>query len=345
MAYPVQVVRNGTAGVNATYSSGADWSIKLDRVDTLLRASLRLKGEVATGASANGSARTRNPLLLLGNKVGLRVNGKEEINAHPDLVYLRACWLRGRNAKPIRDSLTTTEMDTDSTTYDFSVELPFDFCPPGNLPDHVGALICANTPEVELFGTWGAVTAVASSTTNHAIQNTSFSVFLERISPAYSAEEKASGFGHFVCRQIEKSVTATETMQVEIPGGRAYTRIYFRAEAAATPEPSDSVFTDATGFLRIKRGSEVLFERSLLQVKADTISGLEYGETVTGWRVVDFLRKPHELLGVLSRAWVTQGAQPLMLEIDVTTATGAKLQIMTEELVDPIASANMRYRL
>lgn len=344
-AYPIEIVRNGQAGVNSTYSSGADWSIKLDRIGVLLRSELRLKGEVATGATANGTARTRNPLLLLGNKIGVRINGKEEQAAHPDLLYLRACWRRGRNAKPERDSLTTTEMDTDSTSYTFSVILPFDFAPPGLNPDHVGAVICQNTPDIELFGTWGAVTAVASSTTNHAIANTSFLVFNERVQPNLTPDERALGFGHYVCRQIEKSITATETLQIELPGGKAYSAIYFRAEAAATPEPSDSVFTDATGYIRIKRGSTVLYERSLAAIKADTVSGLEYGEIVTGWRVVDFLKRPQDLLGIMSRVWITQGSQPLLLEVDVTSSTGAKLHIMTEELVDPVASANQRYRM
>lgn len=343
-AYPLERVRNGQAAINGTYSSGADWSVKIDRTGVLLRSNLRLVGSVSTGASANGSARTRNPLLLLGNKVIARVNGKEEISCHPDVLYFRASWRRGRLTKLQRDSLTTTEMDTDSTTYDFSVQLPFDFMLPGVFPDHVGAIITGNAPDIELAGTWGTIASVASSTTNHALTGVSLAVFNERVNAELTPDQAAMGFGHFMLRQIERSIASTETLQIEIPGARAYAAIYIRAEAGSTPEPSDSVLT-STGYIRIKRGSQVLFEKSVAEVLSDTAAGLEPSETRTGWYAVDFLRLGHDAMGILSRTHLTSSSQPLLLEIDVTTSTGAKLQVVTEEVVDPLSSANQRYRM
>lgn len=335
-------VTNGGAFTPGSYSSGANWSVKVDRVDHLLTALLRVDGTITTGASASGAtARVRNPIRIFGQTVKLKVNGKEELSARPDILLLRAQWRRGQF--PLQTTaMTTSQVAASSVTVAFAQQLPLDCVLHQVLPSHIGVLLGAKTPEIELSGTYGTIGDLVLSPANHAVATANLSLVVDRTRMSLTREQASRGFGHYQISQIQQNVTSTGRLTVEIPGGRAYSAIYILAEAGSTAEPSDSVLT-ATGSFRVRRGSDILFEKPIVELKNDTVGGMPSGQVATGYYVADFLKLSPGEQAVISRAWITPGSQPLILEIDATTSTGANLVFGLEEIRDPVTSASDRY--
>ena len=160
-------------------------------------------------------------------------------------------------------------------------------------------------------------------------------------------QQAATGFGHFRISQPggqDVTSTGTASWSKDIPGGRAYCALYFRAVAGSTPDASDAPFANNSGFLRVKRGSDIIFESTLQELKDTTSQGLPTTFDRTGLLCVDFLKAARsDEAAVLSRMMLSPNGQPLTLEIDATTSTGAHIDVMTEEFIDPLSSAAQRY--
>lgn len=339
---PVEKVANGGAFQTGSYSSGANWSVKIDRIGHLKRLFLRIAGSVATGGTpGTPTARIRNPILLAGSRLSLKVNGKEEMSGHPDLLLFRGQWRRGRYLIE-RDAVTTAELANANTSYDFAQVIPFDFCPPGVDPAHIGLLNAARTPDIELSGTWGAIAAMMTSAgATQAVNPAALAVMLERCYPRLT-KEQLLGFGSYILEQFGAPVSSTGVFNLEIPGGRAYQALFIRAEAGSTPEPSDSVLT-STGTLRVRKGSEVVYETPIANLLRETETGMPTSGVRTGLYAVDFTKPELSERAVFTRGRITAGGQPLRVEIDATTSTGARIDVMTEQFRSPADTAQGRF--
>lgn len=365
-ALPRQSKVNGAAFVGSTFVAGAPYSVQIDRLGDLIGVDLRLAGSVDTGATpGTPAARRRNPINLLGSTLTLSINGQPEFVAHPDLIYLRSMWRRGKLVQLARDSLTTAELANGSTNYDFSLQLPLDFMVDSIVPAAVGILFGegrSSPASIELKGTWGTVSDLMTSPGATQTVNAATGLSLDKTivfnkrggRDGFDALQAKFGFGHYQLSQPggkDIASTGARSFSLDVPGGRAYCAFYFRVTAGSTPVVSDAPITYAGGYLRIKRGTEVLFERLLTALINDTASGLPgynvqtgAAEDRTGWLVVDALKgfRP-EALAVMSRMMLSGNGQPLTIEIDCTTSTGAHIDVMTEELIDPESSAARRY--
>lgn len=341
-ALPVELVNNGGAFQGGSYSSGSNWSVKLDRVGHLKRCFLRIAGTVATGGTpGTPAARVRNPVLLAGSRLSLKVNGKEEMAAHPDLLLFRAQWRRLRFLLET-DALTTAELANANQTYDFSQMIPFDFCPPNVLPGQIGLLNGPRTPDIELSGTWGAVGSLMTSAgATQSVATGTLQLLLERCYPTLTKSQLA-GFGSYILEQFGAPVSATGVFNLEIPGGRAYQALFIRAELGSTPEPSDSVLT-STGTIRVRKGSEVVFEKPIAAVLRETATALPTDQVRTGLYAIDFTRPEMSEQAVFTRGHITAGGQPLRVEIDATTGTGARIDVLAEQFRSPSDAAGSRY--
>mgnify|MGYP006276694473 CR=1 FL=1 len=352
---PRQKMKNGGAFSSGAYIAGQPWSVKIDRVGDLLGASLSLAGAVDNGASAGTpSARVRNPGQLLGSVVKLTVNGKEEFSGHPDLLLARAQWRRGRSVQLQSTKLSSTDLGTNSLVLDFAEQLPFDFVLGAQgVPYHPGVLYGADTPDIELSGTWGTVSDLMTSPGTQSIQSASLTLFKDMArmkrgaGGGLSPQQAAVGFGHFRITQpggADVTSTGNASWSKDIPGGRAYAGIYLRATAGSAPDASDAPISTPGGFIRIKRGSDIIFEQSLAEAINDTSQGMPTSFDRTGLICVDMLKAymPGEP-AVLSRVLLSPNGQPLTIEVDATTSTNAHIDVLTEEYLDPVSSAAQRY--
>ena len=360
---PRQSKPNGAAIVGGDYSPGAPFSVQIDRLGDLVGCVLRLSGNI-TSAEEPGepTARIRNPVDLLGNVLTLTVNGKPEAYAHPDLLLLRAMWRRGKMVQLRHDRLTTTECGQTGVK-DFALELPLDFMVESIIPSTIGLLFGegASSPTgIELRGTWGA--GPSSLMTNPGDQVVTASLSLEKsivFAPrggkgGFDAMQARYGFGHWALNQpAGKDVTSTgaKSFSVDIPGGRAYAGLYLRAVAGSDAQPSDAPWAYAGGLTRIKRGTEILFERATADCISDTAAGLpNFDPTLngptdrSGWLVIDPLKGYRaESISVMSRLILSGNGQPLTVEVDAVAGTGHHIDLMTEEMIDPESSASQRY--
>ena len=356
---PRQRMRNGGAFQNGSYSSGQPWSVKLDRVGDLLSASLALSGTVTTGGTpGTPAARIRNPGQLLGSTVKVLVNGKEELSAHPDLLLLRAQWRRGRTVQLQQTSLTSATLAVGSSTLSFSEQLPLDFVlGQGVVPFHPGVLYGPDAADIEVQGTWGSVSDLMTSPgATQSVASASIVAFkdfarMRRGGPdgrsGLTPSQAAMGFGHYRFSQpggADVTSTGVASWTKDVPGGRAYCALFLRATAGSSPDASDAPFSGSSSYLRVKRGSDIIYEESLAELKNNTAQGLPTTFDRTGLIVVDFLKAfRSEELGVLSRMLLSPNGQPLTVEIDAVTSTGAHIDLATEEFIDPISSAAQRY--
>lgn len=358
-AVPRQRMKNGGAFQSGSYSSGQPWSVKIDRVGDLIGANLNLVGSVTTGATpGTPTARRRNPSQLLGSSVKLTCNGKEEFSAHPDFLFTRAQWRRGRASQLQQTSLASADLAVAASTLSFAEQLPFDFVIGSQLvPYHPGLLYGPDCPDIELSGTWGTVGDLMTSPgATQAVASASITLFKDMArlkrgpsdgSDGLTPQQAAVGFGHFRVSQpggSDVTSTGAASWSKDIPGGRAYAALYFRAIAGSTPDASDAPLANDAGFLRVKRGSDIIFESTLRELKYNTSQGLPTSYDRTGLLVVDFLKAARaDESAILSRLLLSPNGQPLTLEIDGTTGTGAHIDVMTEEFIDPISSAAQRY--
>lgn len=358
-AVPRQKMKNGGAFQSGSYSSGQPWSVKIDRVGDLIGASLNLVGVVSTGDTAGSpTARVRNPSQLLGSNVKLTCNGKEEFSAHPDFLFTRAQWRRGRASQLQMTSLDSNDLGTNGNVLPFSEQLPFDFVIGSQLvPYHPGVLYGPDCPDIELSGTWGSVGDLMTSPgATQSISSASITLFkdmarLQRgdASGAHglTPQQAAVGFGHFRVSQpggSDVTSTGAASWSKDIPGGRAYAALFFRAVSGSSPDASDAPLANDAGFLRVKRGSDTIFESTLRELKYNTAQGLPTSYDRTGLLVVDFLKAARaDESAILSRLLLSPNGQPLTLEIDATTGTNSHIDVMTEEFLDPISSAAQRY--
>ena len=352
---PRQRQKNGGAFSQGNYSSGQPWSVKVDRVGDLLSTQLALAGSVNTGDTpGTPTARVRNPASLLGN-IKVLVNGKEEFSGMADMLLARAQWRRGRNAQLQSAPLLSTDLDDASASYDFSAQLPFDFAlGAAGVPYHPGTLFSQDTPDIEISGTWGTVSDLMTSPgATQAVAGASLTLTKDfaRLKRGgvggLTPQQAAMGWGHFRVTQpggSDVTSTGVASFSKDIPGGRAYASIIIRAQAGSVPDASDVPFQTSGGYIRIKRGSDILFEQSLAECIANTQQGFPTSFDRTGLIVVDMLRAylPGEQ-AILSRVLLSPNGQPLTVEVDATTTTGAHIDILTEEYLDPVSSAAQRY--
>lgn len=356
---PRQRMKNGGAITNAGYAAGQPWSFKVDRVGDLLSTTLALSGTVSTGGTAGSpSARVRNPGQLLGSTVKVLVNGKEELTAHPDLLFARAQWRRGRSVQLQQTALDSTALGVDDSTLPFYEQLPLDFVlGQGVVPFHPGVLYGPDCADIEVQGTWGTVSDLMTSPgATQTVASASIVAFkdfarMRRGGPdgrsGLTPSQAATGFGHFRYSQpggADVTSSGVASWTKDIPGGRAYCALFLRATAGSSPDASDAPYAGAGAYLRVKRGSDIIYEESLAELKNNTAQGFPTTFDRTGLLVVDFLKafRPEEL-GVLSRMLLSPNGQPLSIEVDAVTSTGAHIDVATEEFIDPISSAAQRY--
>lgn len=356
---PRQRMKNGGAITNASYASGQPWSFKVDRVGDLLSSTISLAGTVSTGATpGTPTARVRNPGQLLGSTVKVLVNGKEELSTHPDLLLLRAQWRRGRTVQLQSTALTSSDLAVGSSTLPFSEQLPLDFVLGQSVvPYHPGVLYGPDCADIEVQGTWGTVSdLMVSPGSTQAVASASITAFKDFARMRRGAadgrsgltpSQAAMGFGHYRYTQpggADVTSTGVASWVKDIPGGRAYCALFIRATAGATPDASDAPLLTSNGYLRVKRGSDIIYEESLSELINNTAQGVPTTFDRTGLIVVDFLKafRPEEL-AVLSRMLLSPNGQPLSIEIDATTSTGSHIDVATDEFIDPVSSAAQRY--
>lgn len=347
-AYPVEDTEGGTFAPSSTLTAGQDVTLTVPREGDILGISLRLDGELATGATPGTPApQARAPIGLFGDKLSVIVGGKTEIEAHPDLLLARALWRRGPLAKTELDGPTAAELadDNASPNPDFSIELPIDFHGKGIAPDHIGMLVDSEKiSEVQVKFQAGSISDLMDTVGTHALSTTSFQSFVRTIRRLNLPEAvRNSGFGGYKLTEVERLIAASGVDTFVLPGQRAYSALFFRGEAGSNPVPSDSVFNVASGYIRIKRGKDTLWEKPIIDVVERTETGLAAflaaGGSRTGWLVVDFLKDAPDLVGVFSRAWQSKVATGLTVEVGALTGTGTKYRCLTEE---PQSVAGMR---
>ena len=351
---PRQRQKNGGAFSQGNYAAGQPWSVKVDRVGDLLSCQLALSGSVTSGEGhGTPTARIRNPAGLLGSTVKVMVNGKEEFSGMADMLLARAQWRRGRNAQLQSVPLTSADLDA-AGTLDFSCQLPFDFALGATgIPYHPGVLFGQDTPDIEISGTWGSVSDLMTSPGDQSVSAAAvvltkdFARLKRGGNGGLTAQQAALGWGHFRVTQpggLDVTSTGVASFSKDIPGGRAYASIILRAQAGSTPDASDVPFSTAGGYVRIKRGSDILFEQSLSECIANTQQGFPTSFDRTGLIAIDMLRAylPGEQ-AILSRVLLSPNGQPLTVEVDATTTTNAHIDILTEEYLDPVSSAAQRY--
>lgn len=321
-------------------TAGKPWKFVLDKNDVANRVWLRHSISISTGATpGTPTIRRRNPAEGLG-RINVTINGTPEFSVDSDLAFCIAQYFRGQQDQLEWTPLTTTGIQTASSTQNASVNIPVDFAIPRMLPVQGGMLPVGNQniTNVTFQGLNAGVVATYMDTpgATQAISTTANIPTLERQVIPAAMGDGFPGFGSWWRNQQDTPIPSTAPYVMKFTGGRRYAGIALRTVSGANANVADTVLT--TGQLvQVLANGLPIFQDYPESIIGTTASALPVGFDRTGFYFLQFLRLPWK-----ASQTILAGNQDLQLMFTATTATGANVSGVPVVLMQVADAAQAR---
>lgn len=323
MNCPKRVVVMGNNAITAS-STNKTQARNLPKGHTIVSAFISVLGSILTHSSPAGTVRENAPLEYFGNlKVRIK---KELVEVSMVALYFWDAALRGQFGS--FNPLTAAEVALVSTTSTFGFSTHLDFAMPGQMPEHEGAVVSSIADEAQIIAfSNAAVSDLVDSAPGATTATADMSFSLET---AIHDDIPVRGYGFNSWRQLTRTdLTATASAaEIEIKEKGPLYGMVIVSRLGANRNFSNTPLS-STGTIKLMNGTEVLFERTVAQVREDMASGTlpsvaPAGVTTTGILVIPLIDMPGRRAGLFGSKLKAPTLKPgLTTRLYLPTVAGA----------------------